>query len=147
MVVVDLNNEELNQKRVSSSERMIKEADEQKEERLSQITPEDREEANKTNSERLMEKSLSELYSLELLEMKTDLTQDQIISIARGKIFAKRFKSSAMTDLINNIMTLSVSKDRKGRGEMTNVMRATNKDMEFNTPQNPFGDIFRFTQD
>lgn len=137
----------MSKERQSASERMINEAEEQQEERRSKITAEELEQSNKTNSERLMEKSLSELYSLDLLEMKTDLTQDQIIHLSRGKIFATRFKSKAMTELIDNIMTLSVSKERKGRGEMTNVMRATNKDMEFNAPSNPFGDIFRFTQD
>ena len=133
--------------RKSASERMIVEAEEQQEERRSKITAEELEQSNKTNSERLMEKSLSELYSIDLLEMKTELSQDQIIHLSRGKIFADTYHCSAMTELITNIMTLSVSKDRGGRKEMTNVMRATNKDMEFNAPSSPFGDIFRFTQD
>ena len=133
--------------RQSASDRMKFEAGEQKEDRLSKITNEDREEINKTNSERLMEKSLSELYSIELLEMKTDLNKDQVIHLSRGIIFADRYSSPTMNMLINNIMKLSISLNREGRKEMTNVMRATNKDMEFNTPSSPFGDIFKFTQD
>lgn len=77
-----------------------------------------------------MEKALDELFSKKQIELKSDISQRQVIALARGLIFAKKYKSKNMEGLINNILELSVSKKRKGRQEFVKVVQSGNNNQD-----------------
>lgn len=77
-----------------------------------------------------LEKMLGDFYSTENIEMKTDLTQQQINSIVKAKTFIARYKSDYLNDYIRNIMILSISKSRQGRKEWGEIAKREIGDME-----------------
>lgn len=74
----------------------------------------------------LLLKIIDEVYSTDNIEVKTDLTKDQIITFTRAKLFHKKFGSDLMLDLITELAIYSVSDDRKGRKEFTEISKALN---------------------
>lgn len=81
-----------------------------------------------TVRERAIQRSLEELFSTDRMKMKSDLSQKQVTAIARGEVFVEKYGNRAMTTLIENILQLSVSKDRKGREEFVRLVRASQED-------------------
>lgn len=77
-----------------------------------------------------LERALEELFSKKDIQLKTDLSQRQIIALSRGLIFAKKYNCNSMRSLINHVMELSVSKNRQGRGELVSLMQSANNDDE-----------------
>jgi phosphatidate phosphatase APP1 len=75
-------------------------------------------------------KVIDEVFSKENIEVKTDLNNRQIIAMSKGEIFAQRYDCSIMRDLCEAIMIRSVSKDRKGRGEFTEISKSLNMPSE-----------------
>ena len=69
-------------------------------------------------------KIISEIYSKDNVEVKTDINAKQINAITKGLLFAERYKCNIMKSLCNNIMTLSISKDRKSRKEFTEISKS-----------------------
>lgn len=90
----------------------------------------------------VLETTLKELFSYEKLEMKTDLSSDLILAMARGKVFSKKFKSPELDNLMDNIMKLFVSKDRKGREEMVELAKNTMDPMDDNGDNSMFRRLF-----
>ena len=83
--------------------------------------------------EELELKIIDEVFSKKDIEVKTDLNTNLINQITRGKIYASKYKCSIMEELCNNIMILSVSKDRKGRKEFTEISKSIHStEEEFN---------------
>lgn len=60
-------------------------------------------------------------FSLENIEMKTDLTDNGIKAITRGLMHFEIFQDPIVKKLAEKIMVLSISKDRKGRAELTTL--------------------------
>ena len=83
-------------------------------------------ESEENTRDDLLLKIIDEVYSTENIEVKTDLTQDQIITFTRAKLFHKKFGSELMLELVNELAIYSVSKDRKGRKEFTEISKALN---------------------
>jgi len=68
-----------------------------------------------------LKKMFDEIYSKADVEVKTDINAAQIIALSKGLIYAGRYKNTMMAELCQTVMTLSISKDRKSRGEFTKI--------------------------
>lgn len=82
------------------------------------------------NTKSSLEISMDQLFSYERLEMKSDLSQELILAMARGNVIAEKFRSPELKELMNNILKFSVSKDRKGRIEMVDLARNMQEPLE-----------------
>ena len=69
-------------------------------------------------------KATEEVYSTENIELKTELTDRQIIAFSRAKVFANRYGCSLLNELVDNLSIYSVSRGRKGRKEFENIAKA-----------------------
>jgi len=90
----------------------------------------------------VLEITLKELFSYEKLEMKSDLSSDLILAMARGKVFVEKFKSPELDNLMDYILKLSVSKDRKGREEMVDLAKNTQDPLDDNGDSSMFRRLF-----
>lgn len=90
-----------------------------------------------SNVEVVMKVAAEQLFSRADIELKTDINTNQINALSRGLLFGEKYNCQLMTDLCNKIMLLSVSKNRKSRGEFTDISkaRATDIDLDTNTPK------------
>ena len=99
-------------------------------------------EENSEPKETVLEVTLKELFSYDKLEMKSDLSQDLILAMSRGKVISKKFKCPELDNLMDNILKLSVSKDRKGREEMVELARNSIDPMDDNGSESMFKRLF-----
>lgn len=79
----------------------------------------------KSIQEKTLEKALDELFSVDGIDLKSDINNQQISAITRGYIFADVYKCRYMNDLVRHILELSVSKNRQGRSEFVKVLQST----------------------
>lgn len=75
-------------------------------------------------------KIIDEVFSTKDIQVKTDLTVRQIKAFAKGEIFAEEYNCDIMKKLCNKMMILSVSKDRKGRKEFTEISKSIQAPLE-----------------
>ena len=76
-------------------------------------------------------KLLEEIYSVNNIDIKTDLSQRQVNAITKGKLFATTFNCDIMMNLCNLHETLLISKNRAGRKEFIEMSKSvTNTDQE-----------------
>ena len=80
-------------------------------------------EESRTKQEIKIEYLLAQGFSRDNLEMKTDLAARAIKAIAKGKMHSVIFGDSILSDLCDTVMTLNISKDRKGRKELTDLTK------------------------
>ena len=99
-------------------------------------------EENTDPKESVLEITLKQLFSTDKLEMKSDLSQDLILAMSRGKVFVDKFQSTELDNLINYILKLSVSKDRKGRIEMVDLARNMQDPLDDNGESSMFRRLF-----
>lgn len=78
----------------------------------------------KTISEKTLEMALSEMFSTDGIDLKSDINMEQIHAITRGYIFSDVYKSRYMGDLCRHILELSVSKNREGRKEVVKLLQS-----------------------
>ena len=78
------------------------------------------------NPDTINSEVISQLYSVENIHMKTDITKELGVAMARGLIFADEYQCEPMFKLIHNIEVLFVSNDRKGREELVKVAESVN---------------------
>lgn len=90
-------------------------------------------EENSTVHEKTIEKALDELFSVDGIDLKSDINNKQISALTRGYIFADVYKCKYMGDLVRHILELSVSKSREGRKEFVRVLQSSNRE----DPQEP----------
>lgn len=88
--------------------------------------------------ETVLELTIKELFGTEKLEMKTDLSEQLILAMSRGRIFADRYNSKTMSSLILNLQKLFVSKDRKSRGELVELFRNMQEPLDHDSETNFF---------
>jgi phosphatidate phosphatase APP1 len=88
--------------------------------------------SNDTPESKHLEMAIKEVYSKKNIELKTDLNDNLIKALTRGKMFYKQYGIKIMNDLVQTVMELRVSKDRKGRQEFTKIVQSMNsyQDME-----------------
>lgn len=88
---------------------------------------------NSTVHEKTIEKALDELFSVDGIDLKSDINNRQISALTRGYIFADVYKCKYMGDLVRHILELSVSKSREGRKEFVRVLQSASRE----DPQEP----------
>jgi hypothetical protein len=93
------------------------------------ISPEEIQIENQpTEKDMWMKEVSNQIFSMENIEIKTDLNVAQINALTKGKLFAKHFNCTIMDDLCNTIMTLSVSKNRGSRKEFVDISKNMHPD-------------------
>jgi len=89
------------------------------------ITPDkDPEEKPEDPTEEYRLKLIEQCFDTTNVEVKTDLTPNQINAIARAQLFAQRYNVQLVRDLCERVMVLSISKNRKSRDEFIKVSQA-----------------------
>lgn len=78
---------------------------------------------DKNIKENAFEEAMIRMFEKDNIEMVSDVNPPLVLAMSRGAIFAKRFKSKVMADFIEEILIRSVSKNRKGRGELVALVR------------------------
>lgn len=81
-----------------------------------QVDAEIKKEQNKNDSGRLLDKKD--------VEVKTELNDVEIVTIAKLDFIAERYKIPALNEFTNKLMTLKISRNRKGRGEFIQGLHA-----------------------
>jgi len=88
-----------------------------------------------TNAEQVDERSKTEIrmeyllkqgFTTDNIEMKTDLSKQAIKAISKGLMHAQIFQDETLKQLAETVMVLNVSKERKGRQELTELSRVAN---------------------
>lgn len=70
-----------------------------------------------------------ELFDVNDIEGKTELTAEQVIIIAKLKVLGYRLQEKniqVVSKFINDFLTLQLSKDRKSRGEFVSAFQSRN---------------------
>ena len=65
-----------------------------------------------------------EIYSTKNLELKTELNDKQIMAFSQARAFAKIYKVPLLATFVRNISLYSISKNRKGRKEFSDISKA-----------------------
>lgn len=76
-----------------------------------------------SKAEQRIEFLLKQGFTKDNIEMKTDLTKPAIKAIAKAKMHATIFGDATVDLLCEFVMILNISKDRKGRQELTELTR------------------------
>lgn len=84
------------------------------------------EKENQKESESLdfNEKIVNQVFDDTNIKVKSELTSKQIMPIARMYVFSNEFKSEAAAFIADTYLTLTISKDRKGREEFKDIAKA-----------------------
>lgn len=90
---------------------------------LFQPLPNQNNENDENPRDKKAEYILTQAFSREGLEMKTDISSKSVVPLTKLLIFNQEFKSQLAKDLAYTMMALSVSKKRGGRKEMTEILR------------------------
>lgn len=86
------------------------------------------------NESKYLEEIVKEIYSTKDIEVKTDLSQEQVNAVAKMVSFSEHFNVPILEKFANNYMKLMISKDRKGRGEFTQIATSANSSMTMEEP-------------
>lgn len=70
-----------------------------------------------------LETMIKEMIGVENLEIKTDLTDNMIVAMTKGNIYAKRYKNDLMSSLITTISKYRISRNRKGRDDIKEMAK------------------------
>lgn len=84
----------------------------------------------RSKSEIKLEYLIKQGFTRENIEMKSDLSKQAIRAISKGLLHAEIFSDTTIRLLCDTVMVLNVSKDRKGRGELTELSRMINNQDE-----------------
>jgi len=87
------------------------------------LTKEEEVENGKTIKDTAVEKAIGMMFEDTDIEMRTDLSPPMILAMSRGDVFVELFNSNVMKNFMKSIKVLSVSKARKGRGELVALVR------------------------
>ena len=71
-----------------------------------------------------IELMIGEMLGRENLEMKTDLTDNLIIALTKGTIYANIYNNPLMKSLVETISLYRVSRNRKGRDEIKDMAKS-----------------------
>lgn len=82
-------------------------------------------ETNDTNIEtEHLKEMFKMIYSKDDIEVKTDLTPPQVLAVTKLGIYGTTFGIQIVNDIARTFMELSVSKNRLGRKEFTEISKA-----------------------
>jgi len=90
-----------------------------------------------------IDKLIDKGFDTELLEMITDLTKNEVRAFVKARTFAKVFDVPLVNEVVTDYMLLLVSKGRKGREELTSLVRSFADDpMSSPGGGGPFSSLF-----
>jgi len=81
-----------------------------------------------------IELMINEMLGTNNIEIKTDLTDQLIVALTKGTIFADRYKSDLMSKLVLTISKYRISKGRKGRDEIKEMAKGLGSYASDETP-------------
>lgn len=81
-------------------------------------------EESKNEKLELLNSLVKENYSTDNIAVKTDLNENEIRVFSVGLLFGERYKNPLVTDLVNKLMTLKLSKNRKSRKESVEISKS-----------------------
>ena len=58
------------------------------------------------------------------MELKSDITPEQVLVFSTAISYSKRYKIPLLAEIIKNYSKYAVSKERKGRGEFSDISKA-----------------------
>lgn len=93
---------------------------------LFDVSPEAIQSSNDNDQNDLSLKIIEKVFDTNDIEVKSDYSARQVMTFAKGKLYAKKYKSSLISDLIDNYSIYAVSKDRKSRKEFSDIAKAFN---------------------
>jgi hypothetical protein len=64
------------------------------------------------------------IFSDQRINLKSQLTQTQVIAIARAMVFAERYDSNILRDFVASLLELQVSLNARGRDDLRDVFRS-----------------------
>jgi len=96
------------------------------------------EEERETNKSIYYDRLIKEFYDISNMELKSDITDKQVLVLSKATMFAGIFKSQVMYELIQYILKYGVSKSRKGRTEFQEIFKFANE-MQTETGGNRWG--------
>ena len=67
---------------------------------------------------------IKEMIGTENIKMKTDLTDNLIVGLTKGSIYANMFSSNIMQQLVDNVSYYRVSKGGKGRSQIVDMAKS-----------------------
>jgi hypothetical protein len=70
-----------------------------------------------------IETMIKEMIGTDNIEIKTDLTDQLIVALTKGTIYADRYKNDLMGKLVLVISKYRISRNRKGREEMREMAK------------------------
>jgi len=85
------------------------------------FTSEDRSDGRKKDIEAIVNAIFSKIAP----EQKSVLSDEQVIHLVRGMIFAERYKSKIMRALVEHVLETRVSIDGRGRNDLVKALQAT----------------------
>lgn len=99
---------------------------------------------NLMNDQGLMDDNVTkymvkELFKSENIDLKTDLTDKEITALTRIYYLAMKLNISGLKNLLDKFIRLRVSKDRKGRNEVVEMMKA---EAQIRNQPNQFQQLF-----
>lgn len=75
---------------------------------------------------------LRELFNDDGIDTRTDISDLQVVQIARARAIAEAFDISLLNEFCDNILRLSLSKDRKSRKEFVDAFKHARQEEDFN---------------
>lgn len=88
-------------------------------------------EDNQDNELSFNEKIVEQVFDTSNIRVKADISKAQLVPLTKLYVFSQYFNSNAASMIADTFLTLTISKDRKGRIEHTEIAKAA---MSFNTP-------------
>ena len=88
-----------------------------------------------SKKEDLMDRLIQENFNTNNIEIRTDLTDKQIMAFSIGKVYAETFNVSIVNDFMDFIMKRSLSKKRKSREEFLEVGKSAMQNIEEDIPE------------
>lgn len=87
------------------------------------------------------DKLIKEFYNTNNMELKTDISKKQIVLLTKLTVFADEYKSELVYRIIEFLLKYSVSKDRKGRKEFSEIFKFANQNEINKDPFSSFKDV------
>lgn len=86
-------------------------------------TPQNQSKNNNDDDYNRLEVLIKNFYNTENMELKADIKENEIIIFALAQEYAQIFHQPIVSDLVNKIFKISVSKNRGGRKEFENIFK------------------------
>ena len=83
----------------------------------------------------IMKEILREVFSVENIEVKTDLKDSQILAFTQAELFADAYQVPLLKTAVDRLSIRLISKNRLGRKEFTEIAKSLRSSAEaLNTP-------------